>query len=664
MSSSAPKPHLDNPIPDQTDTRIVAMSNKHTTISMIDLAARHRRVAKQTEELVLKTLRSGQYTDGELVSKAEARFATRFDRTYGCGVASGTDALILGLMALGVGPDDEVILPALSFFATVGAVLSIGARPVIVDVGDEACIDPEATERAITPRTKAIIPVHLYGNYAKLPDFQVPILDDSAQAIGGRPARSFGHLSAVSVYPTKTLGSAGSGGFVVGDDPVLIERVRRLGRHGYCTERGEHHRVGAHIGRNSRLDAIQAAVILAHDTDLERRVARRQQTAERYDQHLPHWNTCVATTCWQPSASSTFSSTTTATPSKPTSPTRVSKRAATIRGRCIWSPLFWVIFTAPMPSACAKSCWQSPFMPSSPTTKSATSRAVSSNFRCPMPASAVIMILFQFFALAIGAVLGSFSRVCITRWPHDRSVITPRSQCPQCATPITAFNNIPIFSWFLMRGKAKCCGATISIEYPLTEAIGSSLAWLLFQRFIPTIAELDAPHLIAWAFYTWFAMMLVIAAMVDLRHRIIPDEVTIYAVPLGLVGILVLNLLGYDGWLAITWQNAALGAGVTGGFMAALSIGFLYVFDREGLGWGDVKLLAAIGAFLGFLPGSWFVLMFGSLLGSFVGITHLLATRRRAYLPFGPSLALSAIAYVLFGDSIIETYFPTLAGWL
>ena len=98
--------------------------------------------------------------------------------------------------------------------------------------------------------------------------------------------------------------------------------------------------------------------------------------------------------------------------------------------------------------------------------------------------------------------------------------------------------------------------------------------------------------------------------------------------------------------------------------MAALSIGFLYVFDREGLGWGDVKLLAAIGAFLGFLPGSWFVLMFGSLLGSFVGITHLLATRRRAYLPFGPSLALSAIAYVLFGDSIIETYFPTLAGWL
>ena len=98
-------------------------------------------------------------------------------------------------------------------------------------------------------------------------------------------------------------------------------------------------------------------------------------------------------------------------------------------------------------------------------------------------------------------------------------------------------------------------------------------------------------------------MMLMIAAMVDLRHRIIPDQVSIYAVPFGFGGVLLLNALGYDGWLAITWKNAALGAAVTGGFMAALSIGFLYIFDREGLGWGDVKLLTAIGAFLGFLPG-------------------------------------------------------------
>ena len=127
-----------------------------------------------------------------------------------------------------------------------------------------------------------------------------------------------------------------------------------------------------------------------------------------------------------------------------------------------------------------------------------------------MPASAAVMVIFQFFAIAVGAVLGSFARVCIARWPHDRSVLSPRSQCPQCACPIKFRHNIPVISWFILRGKAKCCGAAISIEYPLTEAIGSAFAWLLFQRFVPTIVELDGPHLVAWAFYTWFSLMLLI----------------------------------------------------------------------------------------------------------------------------------------------------------
>lgn len=281
-----------------------------------------------------------------------------------------------------------------------------------------------------------------------------------------------------------------------------------------------------------------------------------------------------------------------------------------------------------------------------------------------MPPSALVMMIFQLFAILVGLVCGSFARVCITRWPHDRSVVFPNSHCPKCATPIKASQNIPVLSWFMLRGKAACCQADISIEYPLTEALGASLSWLLFQRFVPTLAEVDVAHFTAWALYFSFSLMLVIASMVDLRHRIIPDEVSIYAVPVGLGGVVLLNLLGYDGWLAISWQNAALGAAITGGSMAALSLSFLFLLNREGLGWGDVKLLAAIGAFLGLAPGAWFVLMFGSLLGSAVGIAHLLFTQRRSYLPFGPALSLAALAYVLFGEWFIEAFFPNIDGWL
>jgi len=276
----------------------------------------------------------------------------------------------------------------------------------------------------------------------------------------------------------------------------------------------------------------------------------------------------------------------------------------------------------------------------------------------------MVMMLFELFAILVGLVLGSFARVCITRWPHDRSVVFPSSHCPKCATPIKFTENIPVLSWFVLRGRAQCCKAEISVEYPLTEALGASLSWLLFQRFIPTLAEIDLAHFLAWGLYLCFALMLLIAAMVDLRHRIIPDQVSIYAVPVGLLGVLMLNFLGYDGWLAISWQNAALGAAVTGGMMAALSLSFLFLLNREGLGWGDVKLLTAIGAFLGLAPGAWFVLTFGSLLGAAVGLSHLLATQRRAYLPFGPALSLAAIAYVLFGQWFIGNFFPNIDGWL
>ncbi len=254
---------------------------------MSDLAARHAAVADDVEARVLAVLRSGAYIGGPWVAEVEALVARWCGRAGAVGVNGGTDALILGLQALGVRPGDEVIVPALSFFATAGAVCAIGAVPVIADVlADDGCLDPDAAGNLITPGTRAIVPVHLFGALAAHPACDVPILDDAAQAIGADPPASTGILTAISTYPTKTWGGAGDGGFVVGDDPELLSRIRLLGSHGAAG--GHHHEpVAGAVGRNSRLDAIQAAVLLGHAPALADRVARRRAIAAAYDAGLP-----------------------------------------------------------------------------------------------------------------------------------------------------------------------------------------------------------------------------------------------------------------------------------------------------------------------------------------------------------------------------------------
>lgn len=250
---------------------------------MADLAARHRRAADRVEAAVLGVLRSGHYVGGPLVARLEAEVSALFGRRYAVGVGSGTDALVLALRALGVGPGDEVVVPAVTFFATAGAVLVLGARPVVVDVlPDRPLMDPDAARRAVGRRTRAVVPVHLFGAAAPHPDVPVPVLDDAAQAAGGTPPRGQGEAVALSFYPTKVLGGAGEGGMVLTDDAGLAERVRRLGNHGLAGPH-LHERVGGAVGINSRLDAIQAAVLLEGVKDLAARVARRRAIAERYD---------------------------------------------------------------------------------------------------------------------------------------------------------------------------------------------------------------------------------------------------------------------------------------------------------------------------------------------------------------------------------------------
>lgn len=251
---------------------------------MADLAARHARVANAVEERVLGVLRSGRYVGGPVVEEAEGRLAAAFGWRRGVGVNSGTDALVYALMSLGVGPGDEVIVPAVTFFATAGAVARVGATPVIADTRADAPL-LDAAALPLGPRTRAVIAVHLFGATCELPALPVPIVDDAAQAIGADPPARVGVVGAASFYPTKTLGAAGDAGLVLTDDDVAERDVRLLTHHG-MPEPYLHVRVQGHVGANSRLDAVQAAVLLGHLDELPARIARRRRIADRYDAAL------------------------------------------------------------------------------------------------------------------------------------------------------------------------------------------------------------------------------------------------------------------------------------------------------------------------------------------------------------------------------------------
>ena len=281
-----------------------------------------------------------------------------------------------------------------------------------------------------------------------------------------------------------------------------------------------------------------------------------------------------------------------------------------------------------------------------------------------MSASEALYLLYAGFSVFAGLAIGSFWNVCIARWPEDRSVVRPRSACPSCGTPIQARDNIPIVSWLLLGRACRTCSWPIPARYPLVELLGGLLGFLVFRRFVPDAAALQAENLLAAALYFGFASALVIAALVDVRHRIIPDEVSSYAVPVGILGALLLETAGYTGWLAIGVRQAVLGALLGGVFFGAMAASVIFLTGREGLGWGDVKLFAMIGAFLGPHPAILAVGLAASITGSVVGIGTLVWYRRRLFLPFGPALAGWALVYLLYGDVLLERFLPSLAIWL
>jgi len=258
-------------------------------IPLLDLAAQHQAIAGEIESAVIRVLNSQQFIQGPEVRELERELARYCQREYAIGCASGSDALLLALMACGVGPGDEVITSPFSFFATVGSIVRLGAKPVFVDIDPETFyLATESLERAVTPRTKAIMPVHLFGLCAEMDSINelaaqlnIPVIEDAAQAIGaeyrGRRAGSLGKIGCFSFYPSKNLGGAGDGGFLTTNDPEVAEMLQTLRSHG--AKKKYYHDV---VGINSRLDSLQAAILRVKLPHLDRWAAARRANAQRY----------------------------------------------------------------------------------------------------------------------------------------------------------------------------------------------------------------------------------------------------------------------------------------------------------------------------------------------------------------------------------------------
>jgi dTDP-4-amino-4,6-dideoxygalactose transaminase len=262
-------------------------------VPLLDLQAQYASLRDEVRPAIERVLESQRFVLGDEVRRLENSIADYCHTKHAVGCASGSDALLLALMALDVKSGDEIITTPFSFFATASCVARLGARPVFVDIDPGTYnIDVSQVADAITPRTKAIMPVHIYGQCAHVDPLLalgerhgIPIVEDAAQAIGatdrGRPAGSMGALGCFSFYPTKNLGGAGDGGIVTTNDENLAQRLQRLRAHGGITEY-QH----TEVGINSRLDELQAAVLNVKLSRLDAWSNERAERAAFYTQLL------------------------------------------------------------------------------------------------------------------------------------------------------------------------------------------------------------------------------------------------------------------------------------------------------------------------------------------------------------------------------------------
>jgi leader peptidase (prepilin peptidase)/N-methyltransferase len=245
-----------------------------------------------------------------------------------------------------------------------------------------------------------------------------------------------------------------------------------------------------------------------------------------------------------------------------------------------------------------------------------------------------------------GLLVGSFLNVCIHRLPRKESIVWPSSRCPVCATPLKPYDNLPVISYLVLRGRCRICRTSISIRYPIVEMV-NAIGYVFIVR---------------WFGLTWTSLIyavlfsaLLTVTFIDLAHQIIPDRITLPGIALGVVSASTV--------LPVGWLNSTLGVLFGGGVLWILAWASPYLFGKEGMGGGDIKLLAMIGAFLGWQP-TLLTIFIAAIVGSIVGVSLILfkVIRRDQYLPFGPFLACGAVVSMFFHREILDWYFHLLAG--
>jgi leader peptidase (prepilin peptidase) / N-methyltransferase len=260
--------------------------------------------------------------------------------------------------------------------------------------------------------------------------------------------------------------------------------------------------------------------------------------------------------------------------------------------------------------------------------------------------------MLHFSAFVLGALVGSFLNVCILRIPSGGSIVTPPSHCPNCKTAISFYDNVPLFSYLILRRRCRACGERISPRYFVVELLTAVLALALFDRFG-----------FGFTFFVSFLFVgaLIVISFIDLDIRIVPDVISLPGIVIGLV----LSVVGYfvissESKIIPSPLSSILGIIAGGGFLLATAWIYEKITGVEGMGGGDIKLLAMIGAFLGW-PSIPLTLFFASLVGSIVGIACMLVTGagRRLALPFAPFLCSGALVYLFFGDALIHLYLPS-----
>ncbi len=251
-----------------------------------------------------------------------------------------------------------------------------------------------------------------------------------------------------------------------------------------------------------------------------------------------------------------------------------------------------------------------------------------------------VELIIPLFVLVFGLVIGSFLNVCICRLPKDESVVSPPSHCPACGYQIRWYDNIPLVSYLLLRGKCRGCGVPISLQYPVVELLNGLLTLAVFLRFGPSLTGVAM---------VLFCSSLVVITFIDLEHQIIPDEISLPGIAIGFV--LSFFLRGHG------WLNSLLGILLGGGSLLLVAWSYERLTGNEGMGGGDIKLLAMMGAFLGWKAVP-FILFTSSLSGSIIGISLMMLQKkdRKLAIPFGPYLALGAVLYLFYGKLLIGWY--------